>query len=87
MPVVAGVPKDQHQVLATTVLDALPEHLSNVPGSSPFPFLLAIVTVAGIWGLVYSVWSWWPLCLLGGILLVGWYYRNSDTEKSAEDGF
>jgi cytochrome c oxidase subunit I+III len=87
MPVVAGVPKDKHEVLSTTILDAIPEHLSNMPGSSPFPFLLAIVTAAGMWGIVYSVLSWWPFCIFGGITLIAWYYRNSDTERSPEDGF
>ena len=45
MPVVAGVPNDKHEVLSTTILDAIPEHLTNTPGSSPFPFLLAMVTL------------------------------------------
>jgi cytochrome c oxidase subunit 1 len=87
MPVVAGVPNDKHEVLSTTILDAVPEHLTNTPGSSPFPFLLAVVTLAGMWGIIYNVWAWWPFCVFAGITLVAWYYRNSDTEKSPEEGF
>jgi cytochrome c oxidase subunit I+III len=87
MPVVTGVPSDKHVLLSTSIMDAQPDHLTMTPGASPWPFITAIVLGAGMWGLVYSAYVWWPLCLAMTICLVGWYYQNSRTEESGKGGF
>ena len=87
MPVVTGLRADKHEVLASTVLDADPEHISNLPGANPWPFALAVVTLAGMGGLVYSAYVFWPLCLFAGVVLIAWYWHNSATERSGKGGF
>jgi cytochrome c oxidase subunit I+III len=87
MPVVTGMPKDKHELLSTSVIDAEPDHRTMAPGASPWPFVTSLLLGAGIWSLIYTPYTFWPFCLLIGLSLVGWYVQNSKTEESGKGGF
>jgi cytochrome c oxidase subunit I+III len=87
MHVVTGVPDDKHEVLITSILDGTPMHRESVPGASIWPFAMAVAVGAGMWGLVYSAYVWWPMCAAVAIIGPLWYWKNSDTEKSGQGGF
>ncbi|HYI95585.1 MAG TPA: cytochrome c oxidase subunit I [Bryobacteraceae bacterium] len=87
MPVLTGLDETKHEVVITSVLDAIPSHREHLPGASPWPFVLAIVVSGGLWVLVYTSYAWWPSLLLIGAIIVAWYYRNSKTERSGAGGF
>jgi cytochrome c oxidase subunit 1 len=85
--VVEGIDSSKSEVLVTTLMDADPSHREHLPGSSPWPFIMAIVSGAGIWCLIYSSKAFWPTVVLVIAVAVGWYYRNAKTEQSGEQGF
>jgi cytochrome c oxidase subunit 1 len=87
LPVVTGIPDDKHQILVTGILDATPSHKESVPGASPWPFVLALATGAGMWALVYTAYAWWGLCAALAICGPLWYWHNSATEQSGQGGF
>jgi cytochrome c oxidase subunit 1 len=84
---VTGLDPQKREVLVTTLLDASPSHRECLPGASAWPFLLALVVCAGIWCLIYTAKAFWPMMVLMGMVMIGWYYRNARTETSTEGGF
>jgi cytochrome c oxidase subunit 1 len=79
MPVAAGLASDKHEVLVTTLLDAEPDHRIDLPGTSIWPFLMALFMFLGIWGLIYTPWAFPPMALAIAVALLGWFRHNSWT--------
>jgi cytochrome c oxidase subunit 1 len=79
MPVAVGLASDKHEVLVTTLLDAAPDHKLDLPGTSIWPFILALFQFLGIWGLIYTPWAFPPMVLAIAIALLGWFRHNSWT--------
>jgi cytochrome c oxidase subunit 1 len=77
MPVAVGLASDKHQVLVTTLLDAVPDHRIDMPGTSIWPFILAVVLFFGIWGLIYTPKAFPPMVLGMAIALLGWFRHNT----------
>jgi cytochrome c oxidase subunit I+III len=80
-PIVVGLRFDARDVLVTHVLDAEPDHRSEFPAPSIWPFVTAIATTVLFiwsiftpWGLVYGA---VPLF----VAMVGWFWP-----KSADEG-
>jgi cytochrome c oxidase subunit I+III len=79
MPVAVGLASDKHEVLVTTLLDAEPDHKLDLPGTSIWPFCMALFLFLGIWGLIYTPWAFPPMALGLAIALLGWFRHNSWT--------
>jgi cytochrome c oxidase subunit I+III len=73
-PVVTGLSGDAPEALATTLLDAHPDHRYELPGPSLWPFWLALATGVTFVALIFTPWG----LPLGGALafvaLVGWFW-------------
>jgi cytochrome c oxidase subunit 1 len=76
LAVVTGLALDRRQLLVTSALDAEPSHREEVPGPSPWPFLLAIAASVGLIGSVFNVW-WLPAGVIVSIPpAVAWYFTE-----------
>jgi hypothetical protein len=73
-PVVTGVREDIREVLITKTLDADPDHLTEFPGPTVWPFLAALAT-SGMF--IWSIFSPWGLvwgAIPVAITLTGWFW-------------
>jgi cytochrome c oxidase subunit 1 len=79
---VTGLASDAREVVATTILDASPDHRYNVPASSAWPFVSAIATaVMFIWS-IFTPWAvvWGSIPITIG--LIAWFWPGKEeTEK------
>jgi cytochrome c oxidase subunit 1 len=81
-PVVTGVREDTRQVLVTEMLDGNPDHLTDFPKPTIWPFLAALATtVLFIWS-IFNAWGvvWGAIPL--AITLTGWFWP---TKKEAQE--
>jgi cytochrome c oxidase subunit 1 len=81
-PVVVGIRTDRREVLATTVLDARPDHRVVLPGSTIWPFLFSIVVVGSIILAIFTPWAAVVLFVLGFPVMFGWFWSESWTAPS-----
>ena len=73
---VTGLALDRRQLLVTGALDAQPSHREEVPGPSPWPFLMSITMSTGLIGSVFNVW-WLPIGVLVSIPpAIAWYFTE-----------
>ena len=73
---VTGLALDRRQILVTAALDAAPSHREEIPGPSPWPFLLSITMSVGLIGSVFNVW-WLPAGFVVSIPpAVAWYFTE-----------
>jgi cytochrome c oxidase subunit 1 len=84
-PIITGLRSDHRETLATTLLDASPDHRYTITGDSIWPFLLAIFNAATwIGGMFHPVVP--PITIgLMGVALVGWFWV-SGPKKSRLSG-
>ena len=81
-PVVTGLDATRRQVLVTTTLDAAPHHRYEVHGNSIVPFLIGMLTGAGLTagGIFHP--GYVPAAMaLGTVLLFAWFW-TSGTRRS-----
>ena len=81
-PVVTGLREDVREVLITNTLDADPDHLTQFPKPTIWPFLAALATtVLFIWS-IFNAWGvvWGAIPL--AITLTGWFWP---TKKEAKE--
>jgi cytochrome c oxidase subunit 1 len=73
-PVVRGVRTDRPELLVTKVMDAEPDHRSELAGATIWPILTALATGALVIGSIFTPWA----VPAGGALLVsglvGWFW-------------
>jgi cytochrome c oxidase subunit I+III len=85
-PRVHGLRSDRREALVTGILDAEPDHRSELPGSTPWPFITALGT--GVL-FVVSIFTPWGVVIGGvcvGAALAGWYWpRVPFTEELAPE--
>ena len=74
---VQGVDISQRQVLATTVLDALPDHRPILPKPSIWPFCCAVAAAVLFIGSIFTPWAvvWASIPL--AIALAAWFWPTS----------
>jgi cytochrome c oxidase subunit I+III len=74
--VVAGLHSDRREVLVTRLLDAEPDHRTELPGPSIWPLALAVAVTAGFIGAVFTPKAVPASALLSFIALLGsgWPY-------------
>jgi cytochrome c oxidase subunit I+III len=66
----------RRETIATTVMDATPDHLLILPAPSPWPFWTAMALSVAIMGVIVH----WILLVIGGVLatagLIGWHWPH-----------
>jgi cytochrome c oxidase subunit 1 len=77
---VTGVRADRREVLATTLMDAEPDHRYVLPGDSIWPLLTALAVTLGFAGSVFRPWLVYPGSVLTGIGLIGWFWPRPPLE-------
>jgi cytochrome c oxidase subunit 1 len=80
-PVVTGLRDDMREVLLTQPLDADPQHRTEFPHPTIWPFLAAIATTALFIGSIFWAWSviWGAIPV--AITLTGWFWPKSQEAK------
>lgn len=81
-PIITGIREDIRQVLVTQTLDGNPDHLTDFPKPTIWPFLAALATtVLFIWS-IFNAWGtvWGAIPL--AITLTGWFWP---TRKEAQE--
>jgi len=76
-PRVVGLATDEREVLATTILDARPDHRYQVSAESIWPPLVALSAGAALFfgGIFQPVWA--PVgVVIAGLLLYGWFWQG-----------
>jgi cytochrome c oxidase subunit 1 len=78
IPLVTGLRSDRREVLVTNALNASPDHRYVLPGPTPWPFILAVITGAALAGTVFNMWwgVYGPAACL--IALLGWFWPRRD---------
>jgi cytochrome c oxidase subunit 1 len=83
-PVVVGLRADVRDVLVTHVLDAEPDHRTEFPGPSIWPFLTAIATtVLFVWS-IFTPWGVVYGALPVFATMVGWFWPKADDEGGTQ---
>jgi cytochrome c oxidase subunit 1 len=75
--VVEGLSPRSREVLVTSPLDAEPDHVTVLPGPSPWPILLALGTGIGFAWSIFSPWGIVAGAVLAGAALTGWYWPST----------
>jgi cytochrome c oxidase subunit I+III len=80
-PHVVGLRDDRREVLVTTVLDAVPQCISILPGPSPWPVALAASVSVAFIGMLHSV-VWIPVgFVLTFAAMVGWHWPRRHVRR------
>lgn len=73
-PVVSGLHEDAREVVVTHFLDGRPDHVTELPENTIWPFLAAVATAGVLLGSVFSPWA----VPTGGVVLIiafiGWFW-------------
>jgi cytochrome c oxidase subunit I+III len=75
---VSGLSADSREQLATTVIDALPDHRVSFPTPTPWPFLSAVATTILFIGSIFTPWAIVWGSVIVAIPLVGWFWPKRD---------
>jgi cytochrome c oxidase subunit I+III len=73
---VSGLAADAREVLATTVLDAQPDHRPLFPSPSIWPFLSAITTTILFIGSIYTPWAVVWASVPVAVTMIGWFWPS-----------
>jgi cytochrome c oxidase subunit I len=84
-PVVHGVRDDRPELLVTRVIDAEPDHRTELPGSTRAPLLTALATGVAFIGSIFTPWAIPIGGLLAVIALIVWFWpRRPHREEMLE---
>jgi cytochrome c oxidase subunit I len=72
LPVAVGFREDRRQVLVTTALDAVPDHVHEHPKESIWPLGMALAMAVTFIGAIFSPWAYVIGFVLAGIAFWGW---------------
>jgi cytochrome c oxidase subunit I+III len=73
---VSGLAANAREVLATTVLDARPDHRPLFPSPSIWPFLSAITTTILFIGSIYTPWAIVWASAPVAVTMIGWFWPS-----------
>jgi cytochrome c oxidase subunit 1 len=82
--VVTGLRSDRREVLVTRILDAEPDHRTELPGPSIWPLALALAVTVAFVGAIFTPWAVPVSAVLCLIALIGWawpYQKKTDQEQ------
>ncbi|HEX8180029.1 MAG TPA: cytochrome c oxidase subunit I [Pyrinomonadaceae bacterium] len=81
-PVVVGLKTDCREVLVTSVLDAEPGHIYQLPGPSIWPLMLAIATAVPFSFGIFTPKAFAVGAVLAFAAFFGWFWSNPDSENA-----
>ncbi len=85
-PVVAGVRTDRPDVLVTTLLDAEPDHITELPSHTIVPVLTALATGITFIGSIFTPWGFVVGGVIVGLALCVWMWpRPPHREEILEE--
>jgi cytochrome c oxidase subunit 1 len=79
-PVVTGLKPDEREVLITSVLDAEPDHRTEFPEPSLWPFMAAIAVGLTFVGSIFTPWAVVIGSVPVAITLIGWFWPKRGEE-------
>nr|MBA2272680.1 cytochrome ubiquinol oxidase subunit I [Actinomycetota bacterium] len=72
-----------HETLATSLLDAQPQAVLEMPHESPWPVLLAAALAVMFYGILLDAYALAALGALGGAGgLIGWFWPRGETQET-----
>jgi len=77
-PFVVGLKTDRREVLTTTLLHAVPEHIHELPEDSCWPILLTVVISGTLLGVIFNPWPFVIGMIPMYIVLFAWFWRDID---------
>jgi cytochrome c oxidase subunit I+III len=83
--VVTGLATGHREVLATTLLDAAPEHRYAIPGDSFAPLVLGLVAIGTIVALLFHPVAFPIGCGLALVVLIWWFWEGTRSPEVPED--
>ncbi|HVG08376.1 MAG TPA: cytochrome c oxidase subunit I [Thermoanaerobaculia bacterium] len=84
-PVVVGLRSDKREVLVTNLLDAEPDHRTELPKPTLWPFFLAITTAITFIVAIFSPWGLPVGLILSGVALIGWFWPKPPHRELMEE--
>jgi cytochrome c oxidase subunit I+III len=76
-PVFSGLSDKKREVLVTTLLDAEPDHRTDFPGPSIWPFITAVAVTAAFIGSIFTAWAVVVGAVPIAIALIGWFWPKA----------
>jgi cytochrome c oxidase subunit 1 len=80
--VVKGLSTERREVLVTTLMDAEPDHRSELPGPSVWPFLLSLAVGETFIVGIFTPWGFPIGAGLSLLMLFGWFWSSPKSEGS-----
>jgi cytochrome c oxidase subunit I+III len=75
-PVVYGLRSDRRELLVTSTFDAEPDHRTELPGPTIWPFAVAVASGVTFITAIFTPWGVVIGAPLAGIALLGWYWPS-----------
>ncbi len=83
-PIVRGLSTHKRETLVTSVLDAEPELRFEIPGPSPWPFLLALATAETFIVGIFTPWAFPGGAVLTAAVFAAWFFGDPNHENKTE---
>jgi cytochrome c oxidase subunit I+III len=80
-PIVTGLSSDARQVLVTRMHDAEPDHRTEFPEPSIWPFVSSIAVGALFVGSIFTPWAVSIGAIPAAVALTAWFWTNSEAAK------
>jgi cytochrome c oxidase subunit 1 len=84
-PVVVGLRSDKREVLVTNLLDAEPDHRTELPHPTLWPFFLAIATAVTFTVAIFTPWGLPIGAILSAVALIGWFWPKPPYKELMEE--
>jgi cytochrome c oxidase subunit I+III len=81
---VAGMRTDRRELLITTLMDAEPDHLAEMPNPTLWPFVLAVASAIGVITAIFTPWGVPLGVALAAIALIGWFWPKPPHKELLE---
>jgi cytochrome c oxidase subunit 1 len=85
-PVVHGVRDDRPELLVTRVIDAEPDHRTELPGSTRAPLLTALATGVAFIGSIFTPWAIPVGAVLVTAALLAWFWPRPPHREERMEG-
>jgi cytochrome c oxidase subunit 1 len=83
-PVVVGLSTEKREVLNTTIIDGVPEHLYELATDSIWPLVLAIVVGLTMTFVIFTAWAIPAGMFFSLLVLYAWFWRGNEPKFIVE---
>ena len=84
-PVLVGLRTDRPETLVTNILDAEPDHKTELAGPTVWPFVLALATGVAFIGGIFTPMAVPAGALIGFVALAGWFWPKPPHKELLEE--